>query len=112
MRLFTDDLARELADPGSIAARVKGGLESMLRWRSATPSFHPDAAQRVLDTPPGVLGIERGSGPDRARVYINVRSEAATIDWPGEGWSGFEVTPSGATITVGPWSSVWLRKES
>ncbi len=111
MRLFTDDLARELADPGSITARVKGGLESMLRWRAATPAFHPDAPQRVLDTPPGVIGIERGSGTNRARVYVNVRAEPASIVWPGEGWSGFEVTPSGATITVGPWSSVWLRKE-
>lgn len=109
-RLRTDDLARELANPESIAARVKGGLERMLRFRSDTPAFHPDSPQRVVDTPSGVLGIERGSGSNLARVYINVSSAPIDVDWPGDEWTGFDVAPRDATITLGPWSSVWLRR--
>lgn len=112
-RLMTEDLARQLADPQSVSARVKDGLENMLRWRAGSPAFHPDSPQTILDTPPGVLGIERGNGSSRARVYVNVSSETVAIEWPGPDWVGFEVAPAGgaATITMGPWDSVWLRKD-
>ncbi len=113
-RLQTEDLAHRLADPQSVSARVKTGLENMLRWRAGSPAFHPDSPQAVLDTPHGVLGIERGNGSHRARVYVNVSSEVATIAWPGPDWVGFEVAPAAgaATITVGPWDSIWLRKDT
>jgi len=113
-RLTIEDLTRELADPQSISARVKDGLENMLRWRSASPAFHPDAPQAILDTPQGVLGIERGSSSIRARVYVNVSSVPIAVNWPGSDWVGFEVAPAtgAATIMIGPWDSVWLRKDS
>ncbi|MCP4306849.1 MAG: sugar phosphorylase [bacterium] len=113
-RMQTEDLAHQLADPQSISARVKTGFEDMLRWRAASPAFHPDTPQAVIDTPQGILGIERGHGSHRARVYVNVSSSEITIDWPGPGWVGFEVAPAAgdATITVGPWDSVWLRKDT
>jgi glycosidase len=112
-RFATEQLAVDLADPASIASRVIHGLEKMLRWRSGTAAFHPDSPQTVLDTPRGVLGIERGTANVAARVYVNVTSEPVDVVWPGAGWVGNEVAPIGgaATITVGPWDSIWLRKD-
>jgi hypothetical protein len=112
-RFATEQLAVDLADAASIASRVVHGLEKMLRWRSGTAAFHPDSPQTVLDTPRGVLGIERGTANVAARVYVNVTSEPVDVVWPGAGWVGNEVAPIGgaATITVGPWDSIWLRKD-
>ncbi len=112
-RFATEDLAATVADPGSIAAKVITGLETMLRWRSSSPAFHPDSPQTVLETPTGVLGIERGSDKSLARVYVNVTSQPIEVPWPSTGWIGNEIAPQGgsATITIGPWDSVWLRKD-
>ncbi len=113
-RLTTAELGRDLADTGSVSARVINGLEEMLRWRSSLPAFHPESPQTVLATPDGVLGIERGAEPQLARVYVNVTPQPIEIAWPGSTWTGFDVAPSpgAATIAIGPWQSVWLRKEA
>lgn len=112
-RLTTADLGHDLADTGSVSARVINGLEEMLRWRSSLPAFHPESPQTVLDTPQGILGIERGAEPDFARVYVNVTPQPIEITWPGPSWSGFDVAPSpgATTIAIGPWQSLWLRKD-
>lgn len=112
-RFATEELAATLADPASIAAKVTSGLEAMLRWRSSSPAFHPDSPQIVLETPPGVLGVERGSDSSLARVYVNVTSQPVEVPWPGSGWVGNEIAPQGgaATIIMGPWDSMWLRKD-
>ena len=112
-RFTTEGLAVDLADPASVAAKVTAGLERMLRWRGSTAAFHPDSPQQILETPPGVLGIQRGAGDALAHVYVNVTPRSVEIDWPGAGWIGNEVAPpaGGATIAIGPWDSVWLRKD-
>lgn len=112
-RFETEELAAAFADPASIAAKVTTGLEKMLRWRSASPAFHPDSPQTIVETPPGVLGIERGDQGSLARVYVNVTGDPVEVAWPGGDWVGNEVAPpvGAATILLGPWDSAWLRKD-
>lgn len=83
----------------------------MLRMRSASPAFHPDADQTVLPAPPEILAVERSprSGAD-ARVLVNVSGRTVTA--PGLGGSGWADMATGADVesdvTLGPWQSVWL----
>jgi sucrose phosphorylase len=111
-RFATENLESQLADRNSITSQVLSGIERMLRIRSSSPAFHPDSPQRVLVTPPGVLGIERGASDYCARVYVNVvQTEVAVAD-PGPDWQrhGLERGPTTGPLELGPWSSIWLTK--
>lgn len=106
-----DRLDAELADPTSTAARIMSGMKSLLELRVATPAFHPEAQQRILETPPEVIGIERGlPGRAQARVYVNFAGKKMQVPLTEPGWRA--VTPGGPndTITLDPWESVWLRR--
>jgi len=91
------------------------GLRQMLRARAATPAFHPDSEQTVLETPPQVFAVERASeGGERARVYVNVSGEPCTVSVGagGRGWVPLTepaAAPTGEQLQLAPWSSVWLR---
>ncbi len=93
-------LERELADPTSRAAHCSTGLASLLANRRANPAFHPDVGQRILETGPGLFGVQRGTG---ARIYVNVTGSASTLEV--DGW----VAADGSIpTTIGPWESLWL----
>ncbi len=93
-------LERELADPSSRAAHCSRGLTSLLATRRSNPAFHPDVGQRILETGPGVFGVQRGTG---ARVYVNVTGAEQAVDV--EGWV---TVADGVPTTIGPWQSLWL----
>jgi len=111
-RRFTDLDALEqlLSDPTTREARALAGIGDLVRWRTASAAFHPDADQSIMATPASVLGISRrhDSGA-AARVYVNVAGEPVTINDPG-GYSiqghNYELTPSG--IRLGAWGNVWI----
>jgi len=109
-RFRAEPLNRILADPASRASRSLGAIQEMLTWRRSTPAFHPDAAQRVLDTPPGVVGIERGgTSGERARVYVNVTG--ATVEfWDRSQMQphGYRFRDAGDRYALGPWGTLWL----
>lgn len=91
------ELAATLATPTSRSARVLSGLARMARLRASCPAFHPESPQRVLDTPPAVFGIERGTpAAGIARVFVNVSGDPA------------EVPVAGKTVALASWSSMWL----
>ncbi|KAA0017559.1 sugar phosphorylase [Salinicola corii] len=51
----------ELIDSRSTPTREAfTSLKRRLNIRANEPCFHPEAAQRVLDTPPGIFAVERG----------------------------------------------------
>ncbi len=54
------DLDRELADAGSRASRALAAIREMLRRRSSSDAFHPDAAQTVSRSGPVVIVERRG----------------------------------------------------
>ena len=111
-RFATNVLEPQLADTDSIASRVLAGLERMLQVRSSSPAFHPDSPQRVLVTPPGILGIERGDKDACARVYVNVSGTEVTVPDPGTEWQRRHREPGAPVgpLELGPWDSVWLTK--
>ena len=54
-----DALAGALRSPATRAGAAWAGLRRMLESRAASPAFHPDGAQRVLDAPREVFAVER-----------------------------------------------------
>ena len=108
-----DAFRRDIGDPSGNAGAAWRRLREMLEWRAATPAFHPDAAQRIIDTPPGVLGVERTApgGAGRARVYVNVSGERCVVDGPEAGLREVRGGVAGERLELAPWSSVWLTGE-
>ncbi len=111
-RFAVRQLELQLADSDSVPSRVLTGLERMLRFRSSSAAFHPDSPQRVLTTPPGVIGIERGNGDSLARVYVNVGSQQVRLTHPGPDWRQSEPANGGDQLHLGPWQSAWLARDA
>ena len=55
-----DELALLLESPSTPTHDVFHALPRLLEQRRQEPCFHPNAPQRVIDTPPELLAIERG----------------------------------------------------
>ena len=106
-----DALRAALGSPRTQAGAAWHGLRRMLEWRAATPAFHPDSAQTVLDAPRGVVAVERTApGGERARVYVNVSSRQARAGpAPSGGWRDFDGGAVDGDLDLPPWSSRWLR---
>jgi glucosylglycerate phosphorylase len=109
-----DDVAafcRDIKDRRTRTGAAWHGLREMLQARAATPAFHPDSDQHVLDTAPEVFAVERvAAGGERARVYVNVSGEPCTVSVP-QRWSSLSAGPApvGGRLALAPWSSAWLR---
>ncbi len=74
-KLDLASLEARLGDPGTRAHRVMAGMRAMLATRRLHPAFHPDADQRILDTPRHVFAVERiAATGERARVTVDVTS--------------------------------------
>ncbi len=109
-RFSIDEIDDALDNPGTAPARSLAALLEMLSWRAASDAFHPVARQRVLDTPPAVVGIERlaPSGAS-ARVYINVSNTPVMLtDIPIGDVRGFGVTALHNTIELEPYGVAWI----
>ena len=101
---FTDvaALRARLADPSSREAKVMAGLRAMAEIRSSHPAFYPEAAQRLLDSPSGVVAIARTAADgSEACVVVNLGAEAVTFAPPGP-WVGADAE------ALPPWSARWL----
>jgi hypothetical protein len=109
-RFSIDEIDDALDDPGTAPARSVAAMLEMLSWRAASDAFHPVARQRVLDTPPAVVGIERlaPSGAS-ARVYVNVSNTPVMLtDIPIGDVRGFRVTALHNTIELEPYGVAWM----
>ncbi|HHC08961.1 MAG TPA: DUF3459 domain-containing protein [Actinobacteria bacterium] len=105
-RFDVDDLVERLDDPRSRPARALGGIRRLVRLRSSHPAFHPEAAQRILDLPSGLFGVERiAADGRRVRVVVNLGSEEATVDLGG--WR--RLADGGAPFgTLAGYEACWL----
>lgn len=73
-----------LDDPTSLRAQVYSRVRARVSARIADPAFHPAADQRVLPTPPGVLGFERGPAGARAVLcLLNVTDRSQRVHLTG-----------------------------
>ncbi|SHE36420.1 sucrose phosphorylase [Modicisalibacter ilicicola DSM 19980] len=108
----------ELLDSRSTPTREAFlSLKRRLALRAGEPCFHPEAAQRVLDTAPGVFAIQRGPLPGGRRLLAihNISSERQPLELPeldqGE-W--YDVLADGALwqpeerYQLRPYRSLWL----
>ncbi len=105
--------SRAVKHRGTRAGAAWQGLLEMLGARAATPAFHPDSDQIVLDTPPAVFAVERvAADGERARVYVNVSGEPCAVGVPRDGarWSSLVggPAPEGERLVLPAWSSAWL----
>lgn len=106
-----DAFRAALAARASRAGAAWRGLRRMLELRAATPAFHPDSSQTVLDGPPELFAVERQAATgERSRVYVNVSWHATTVEVPRDSaWLDGSGEPVGRSLRLPPWSSAWLR---
>ena len=85
-------LEATLADPTSIPHQVFTRYTHLIRARTSTPAFHPNAAQTVLDVHPALFAFVRtaGDGAQRVLCIHNVSNApvAATFDLAAAGLDG------------------------
>lgn len=110
---FTDRAALVEAIEGH-DARVHAifeGLASLVTKRRSSPAFHPEAASRVVASPPGLFAIERSTAGDRALVIVNLSpdtADASNVLGNPDAWQpiGGGHRPS---AMLGPYESLWLE---
>ncbi|MFC3284848.1 sugar phosphorylase [Litchfieldella rifensis] len=106
----------ELLDSRNTPTReVFLALKRRLAIRRGEPCFHPEAPQRVLDTPDTLLAIERGPLPDGRRLLAiyNVTDKRQPLDLPeldaGDWFDLLEDAPwKDQTRELRPYRSLWL----
>jgi len=103
-----DALERCLQDGTTKATRILRGLRRMLEWRRHHAAFAPDAPQRVLDAPRGLVAIERRAPDTAARILVNATS--APIDVRDFTRSWRQLTGARLAPVLSGWQSLWLTQ--
>lgn len=115
-------LERELTDPGSRRYQVLTRVRERIRVRTSEPAFHPNGAQRVLDTGRTVFAIERDTVDGGHTVLCATNVAGRRNDWQARGLSvrgevtdllsgdAFHVDDDGSALVVlPPYGVRWLR---
>lgn len=102
-----DALDQHIRNPTSRAHRILRDLRTMLEQRRVNPAFHPQAEQRILDAPNGLVAIERRAADAMLLVLVNTTPEAIDVHHLTRSWQplGYEQPPA----ELGGWQSLWLR---
>jgi sucrose phosphorylase len=113
------ELERLIDNPLTDTGRVFPEYIRRLRLRRGIRSFHPDAAQQVLDLRDGVFGVERRSLDGRERVLAihNITADTLIVDLSphheqNPRW--YDALQQGvadmddAGLRLGPYQVVWL----
>ncbi|MYL22465.1 alpha-amylase [Halomonas alkaliantarctica] len=111
-----DELERLLATPSTTTHDVFFALKRLLDVRRREPCFHPDAAQRVLQTPATLLAFERGPLTDGRRLLAihNVTDTPQPLDalagvFNDKRWEDIASHDTwAATDTLPPYAGLWL----
>src|SRR5579875_1174138 len=103
-KLASEDLERELAEPGSLRAMVVEGLSALLAKRRASAAFHPAGRQRVLDLDPRVFALLRTSpdGRQSALCLHNLSPERVTLQATGQ------TLEDGLGVVLEPYQARWV----
>jgi glucosylglycerate phosphorylase len=70
-----EPLEAELDDPESLRYKVFTRFKRLLEVRTREPAFHPQAAQRILQSPKEVFALRRGEGEDSIFCFHNVSAK-------------------------------------
>lgn len=103
-----DYLAALEIDP--VGGQIWPRLRDMLRWRRSRRAFHPEAEQRLVDAPVGVVAIRRGAGADAVLVVTNLTGQVQSVP-VGSGWARMEeVSLVEPTVELEPWAACWMYR--
>ncbi|TDX33067.1 sucrose phosphorylase [Modicisalibacter xianhensis] len=121
-RRWNKEELEELLDSRSTPTREAFmSLKRRLALRAGEPCFHPEAAQTVLDTPPGLFAIQRGPLPDGRRLLAiyNISDKRQPLEVPSlKDGVWYDVLEDGAPWqpdepdTLRPYRSLWLVSQS
>ncbi|WP_141317836.1 sugar phosphorylase [Halomonas halmophila] len=112
-----DELEWLLETPATPTREVFKSLTRMLDARRQEPCFHPDAPQRVLDTPPSLIALQRGPTADGRRLIAvhNVTDRPQPLELPelaqGQWHDLLAQAPWNHEETLAPYRSLWLVSE-
>ncbi len=95
-------LEAELAEAGSLRARVFQGLRTLLARRSAHPAFAPAAPAAYPELDRRVFTVHRQAREGHAEVWCLHNVSGQTVRLPATGpWPA---------VTLAPWDFVWLER--
>ncbi len=110
-----------LQDGDSWVHEVATGFRRLVKRRIATPAFHPNAPQAVIDAGEGVFAVRRGTGAGRVVALASVsprdervRLPSADLGGAAGAWrdllTGRRLAPVGGDLDVAfrPYGVVWL----
>ncbi|MGE4534447.1 sugar phosphorylase [Halomonas sp.] len=113
-RWHRDELELLLDSPDTPTRMVFEALTRRLAVRRHEPCFHPDAPQRVLETPPELLALERGPLPNGRRLLAihNVTDAPQPLALPtlaeGDWFDLLEEAPWAPVASLAPYRCLWL----
>ncbi len=86
-------------------------LRSLMRVRRSQKAFHPDATQRLLDAPEGVVAFERLDTTSGEKISVAVNFTDTPQKWNAP-WGGKDLV-SGAileeSVSLSPYQVVWIK---
>ena len=94
-KLVYAELEAELKDPTSLRGQVFNCFLALLQRRSASPAFHPQGTQKILDISSGVFGLQRFS-PDSKHSMLCLQNVTAQPQVAGQ-------------FSLGPYQGMWLE---
>jgi len=118
-----DELALLLESPSTPTHDVFHALHRLLEQRRQEPCFHPNAPQRVIDTPPELLAIERGPLRNGRRLLAlyNVTDGKFDLAHAGDAlnqaltqhhWQPLDPLTAHHEETLPPYAVRWLAAET
>ncbi|GED45913.1 sucrose phosphorylase [Vreelandella aquamarina] len=118
-----DELALLLESPSTPTHDVFHALHRLLEQRRQEPCFHPNAPQRVIDTPPELLAIERGPLRNGRRLLAlyNVTDGKFDLAHAGKAlnqaltqhhWQPLDPLTAHHEETLPPYAVRWLAAET
>ena len=118
-----EELALLLESPSTPTHDVFHALHRLLEQRRQEPCFHPNAPQRVIDTPPELLAIERGPLRNGRRLLslYNVTDGKFDLAHAGDAlnqaltqhhWQPLDPLTAHHEETLPPYAVRWLAAET
>ena len=118
-----DELALLLESPSTPTHDVFHALHRLLEQRRQEPCFHPNAPQRVIETPPELLAIERGPLRNGRRLLAlyNVTDVKFDLAHAGDAlnqaltqyhWQPLDPLTAHHEETLPPYAVRWLAAEA
>jgi len=113
-KLALEQVEAELADPGSLRARIFDGLCRLIRARISQPAFHPGAALELLELHPRCLSVMRRTQGQSLLALTSVADRPLDLMLPGEmaGCSDLlgAASPRGGRFSLAPYQVAWLTR--